>query len=253
MRQEVTMKDSKKSDKDKEFMNFSSLADEWWDENGKFSILHKINPLRIKYIVNQISKYNKVKKIIKLPLKNLKIVDIGCGGGLVCEPLKRLGGQILGVDFVEKNIKIAKKHALKENLKIKYIVDNINNLKLNKKYDVILLLEIIEHIEDWHKTIKKIKRILNPNGIIILSTINRNFLSLFFAIFMAERFLKWIPQGTHDYQKLVKPKELSKTLKKNNFRILDFTGMNYNPLKREWKLSKNVTKINYFCTAQKIN
>jgi len=253
MRQEVTMKDSKKNNKDKEFLNFDSLADEWWDENGKFSILHKINPIRIKYIVNQISKYSKIKKTIKLPLKNLKIVDVGCGGGLVCEPLNKLGAQVLGIDFVKKNIKIAKKHALKENLKIKYIVNNINNLKLKKKYDVILLLEIIEHVENWHKTIRSINKFLNPNGIIILSTINRNFLSQFFAIFIAEKILRWIPQGTHNYQKLVKPKELTNILKKNNFKVLDLTGMNYNPLTREWELSKNSTKINYFCTAQKIN
>ena len=236
----------------KDYLNFKSNADQWWLENGKFEILHKINPIRIKYIINQILSNIKFKNRKKnIVLNKIKIIDVGCGGGLVCEPLSRLGADVVGVDFIKKNIKIAKKHAADEGLNINYLVKDINNINLKKKFDVLLLLEVIEHLDNWQKIIKKIDKLIKPNGLIIISSINRNFLSKIFALFIAEKILGWIPIGTHNYNNLIKPKELINVLKINNYKIKNISGMNYNPLTRNWNLSNTNTNINYFCSAQK--
>ena len=232
-----------KKTKSAEFDHFNQLASEWWSESGKFRILHDIKPIRLKYIIKNL----KNKKI-----NDLKILDIGCGGGLICEPLAKLGAKITGIDFVEKNIKVAKLHALENNLKINYIVGDINKIKLKQKYDVVILFEVLEHVEDWGKTLSKIKTLMNKGGVIIISTINRNILSKIFAIKLAENFLTWIPKNTHDYNKFITTEELKTYLIQKNFSILDFSGLVFNIIDREWKLSKKNKLINYFCTA-KIN
>ena len=232
--------------KTSEFDHFTDLAKEWWDRKGKFKILHSITPLRIKYIRNIIASHSKKNN-------NLKILDLGCGGGLVCEPLSRLGANVTGVDFVLSNIKVAKLHAKKSNLNIEYLHQDLNNLKITKKYDLILMLEILEHIDNWEKLIKKVKKNLKSNGKIIISTINRNIYSKFFAIFIAEEILRWVPKKTHKYNKLIKPNELTYVLKKNKFDILDITGLTYKPISMEWSLNKKNYKINYFCSALNIN
>jgi len=229
-----------KLSKTKEFSHFSTIADEWWLQNGKFKILHDIIPLRIEYIINKINRDN---------LDKIEILDLGCGGGLTCEPLARLKANVTGIDFIEQNIKIAKDHARISKLKIDYIHDDLDSLNIKKKYDVVLLLEVLEHLENWKVFITKIKRILKPQGILIISTINKTKLSNFFAIFVAENILNWVPKNTHDFNKLISPKELSKELAKSRFKILDISGMNYNPFLRQWKLIRNFYPINYFCTA----
>ncbi len=236
-----------------EYTKFEAIADQWWEEDGKFAILHKINSLRIKYIVNQITAIKSLKNKKKGYLENLSILDIGCGGGLVCEPLARLGANVSGVDFVEKNIKVAKDHSKKEFLKINYFLSDIDKLNIKKKYDVILLLEVLEHLDNWENIIAKINTYLKPNGILIISTINRNLFSFFGAILIAERFLRWIPKKTHSYEKFIKIKELSNTLEKNSFKICDISGLFFNPIKRKWNIDKSKNKINYFCSAIKIN
>ena len=232
-----------KTSKKREFDHFSSIAKEWWLPNGKFKILHELTPLRIDYILKQINKGN---------INKLDILDLGCGGGLTCEPLARLNANVTGIDFVPENIMVAKKHAKISDLKINYICDDLDNFKVNNKYDVVLLLEVIEHMENWEKMIEKIKSMLKPNGHLIISTINRNILSKILAIYFAENILKWIPKNTHNYEKLITPKELNKILLKNNFKLINTSGLNFNFLTKEWKLSKNNYLINYFCTA-KIN
>ncbi len=229
--------------KNDEFALFNKLSDEWWNENGKFKILHQIKNHRMRYILDQIDKKN---------IKNLKILDIGCGGGIICEPLARLGAIVTGIDFAPNNIKAAKIHSKKSKLKINYICKDIENSKLDQKFDIILMFEVLEHLDDWKKTIKKIKNNLNKNGIIIISTINRNSISKLFAISIAENILKWIPKGTHDYYKLIKPEELKKTLTQENFHFKNIKGLVFDPLNMEWKLSNNYM-INYFCTANLIN
>ena len=223
-----------------EFEHFTKLADQWWSESGKFKILHDLQPLRVQYIIDQIWP----KKINKL-----KILDLGCGGGLVCEPLAKLGANVTGVDFVKQNIEAAKFHAMKNKLKINYIHKDVNDIKLKSSYDVIIAYEVLEHLKDWPDLIKKIKTLLKANGKLIISTINRNFFSKIIAIYFAEKILKWIPEDTHDYNKFIKPKELEKVLQRENFKVNNFTGLVFNPIENIWKLNVNKTKINYFCSA----
>ena len=236
-----------KINENSEFNHFKELANQWWLQNGKFKILHEITPLRIEYIKKSI----KTKKNRNI-LNNLEILDLGCGGGLICEPLARLGAKVTGIDFIKQNIDIAKKHATKSNLKIVYFKQDLTSLKLDQKYDLILLFEVIEHIEHWKKIIKKCKKYLKSDGKIIFSTINRTLLSKIFAIYFSENILKWVPKKTHIYNKLIKPEELIDFLKEINMNTVDVTGLVYNPIIREWKLKKNLTKINYFCTAENI-
>ena len=195
------------------------------------------------YILDQINNRN---------IKNLRILDVGCGGGIICEPLARLGAKVTGIDFAPNNIKAAKIHSKKNKLKINYIYKDIEKSKLEEKFDIILMFEVLEHLDNWKKTIKKIKKNLNKDGIVIISTINRNLISKLFAINIAENILNWIPKGTHDYNKLIKPEELKNTLSKENFHFNNIKGLVFDPLNREWKLSKNYM-INYFCTANLIN
>ena len=242
----------KKIDKNAEFVHFQELSNEWWDPNGKFKVLHTLTPLRIAYIKKNIcSAHNNIANKDKI-LKGLEILDLGCGGGLVCEPLTRLGANVTGIDFVKKNITTAKHHAKISKLNITYVNQDLLSIKLNKQFDVILMLEIIEHLDNWENVVNKILKHLKPKGKIIFSTINRTFYSRLFAIFLAEEILKWIPKKTHHYEKLVRPKELIFFLEKNNMKIIDTTGLVFNPILREWFLNKAMTKINYFCTAQKI-
>ena len=229
--------------KKEEFALFNQLSDEWWNENGKFKILHQIKSHRISYILEQIKNRE---------MKNLKILDVGCGGGIICEPLARLGAKVTGIDFAPNNIKTAKLHSKRSNLKINYIYKDIEKSKLDEKFDIILMFEVLEHLDDWKKTIKNIKKNLNKYGMIIISTINRNLLSKLFAIDIAENILNWIPKGTHDYNKLIKPEELKIILTKENFHFNNIKGLVFDPLNREWKLSNNYM-INYFCSANLIN
>ncbi len=227
--------------KKSEYDLFSKLYREWWDEDGQFKVLHEIRPLRIEYILSQIGKKD---------IKDCKILDLGCGGGLVCESLTKLGAKVTGIDFVKDNIDIAKTHANKNNLKINYIHGDIDNLNISKKFDVIILFEVLEHLDDWRDQITNIKKNINKNGLLIISTINRNLFSKIFAIDIAEKILKWIPSGTHDIAKLIKPEELKYHLSEENFNIKDTKGLTYNPITSDWSLSNN-TLINYFCTAVK--
>jgi len=237
--------------KTSEFNHFETLADEWWDPDGKFKILHSLTPIRVKYIKNKLFEKKQLIKPSKKSLSNFKILDLGCGGGLVCEPLARLGANITGIDFVKQNIIAAKKHAKKSNTNIEYLHQDINNLKFKKKYDAVLILEVLEHIEDWKKIIINVKKLLKPGGKMIISTINRNFFSKLFAIFIAENILKWIPKKTHTYSKLIKPDELRPFLNKNKINVTDVSGLIFNPLSGQWMLDKNNCLINYFCTAIK--
>ena len=243
----------KKTSKISEYNRFANLANEWWKPFGKFKILHTLTPLRIKYIKSMFVNKNDNFKTSNKPLKNLDILDLGCGGGLVCEPLARLGANITGFDFVKQNIDIAKKHAKDSNLNIKYSHQNLNSFKLSSKYDAILILEVLEHLDNWKKLILNIKKFLKPEGKIIISTINRNLVSKIFAIFVAENILKWVPRKTHTFEKLIKPIELTTFLEKNQINVIDVTGLVFKPISFEWYLDKYNQKINYLCTGIKSN
>ena len=225
--------------KKSEFDHFSQLASEWWLKNGKFKILHDIQPIRIKYIQDVVNKRQ---------LDKMKILDLGCGGGLISEGLSKIGANVTGIDFIKENINIAKIHSHKSNLKINYKTLDFENEKINSKFDIIVIFEVLEHLSDWKSFIRKIQSNLKSNGVLIISTINKNLISKFLTIDLAENFLKWIPVNTHTYYKFIKPRELEFYLNKNNFKNINFKGLEYQPLKRSWNLTEN-THINYFCSC----
>ena len=233
----------------KEIEKFSKMADEWWDVNGKFKPLHMFNPIRIEYILKMVKKHFKLDKDISNPLKNLKILDIGCGGGLISEPLSRLGAEVTGIDASEKNIKIASLHAKKNNLKIRYL--NLSPEKFNEKdFDVVLNLEIVEHVDNIDLYLKSCQRLLKKDCLMFTATLNRTFISYIKAIIGAEYILRWLPIGTHDWNKFVKPEELEKKLNKLNFNTLDISGMSFNPIKNKWKQSSDLS-VNYIFLSKK--
>ncbi|MFL2895159.1 MAG: bifunctional 2-polyprenyl-6-hydroxyphenol methylase/3-demethylubiquinol 3-O-methyltransferase UbiG [Candidatus Pelagibacter sp.] len=226
-----------------EIEKFSRIAEEWWNPLGKFKPLHKFNPIRISYIKDNIINSFKLKKQEK-PLKNLKILDIGCGGGLLSEPMCRLGADVTGIDASKKNIQIAKLHAKKSNLKIKYISTSPENFKTNIKFDVILNMEIIEHVEDVSFFLKSCSSLLKKRGIMFIATINKTLKSYVFAIIGAEYILRWLPIGTHEWEKFVSPNDLINISKKYNLNLENLDGMKFNIIKDEWSLSDDKT-INY--------
>ena len=227
----------------KEIEKFSKMATEWWDPNGKFKPLHKFNPIRIKYIKENIISSFKLKNY-KKPLEKINILDIGCGGGLLSEPMTRLGANVTGIDASNKNIKIAKLHARKNNLNITYLCSSPEKMKVKKKFDVILNMEIIEHVEDINFFIKSCSRFLKKDGIMFVATLNKTLKSYLFAIIGAEYILRWLPIGTHDWEKFVKPENLKEIMNKNNLRLYKLDGMHFNIVKDEWSISKD-TSINY--------
>ena len=226
-----------------EIEKFSRIAEEWWNPLGKFKPLHKFNPIRISYIKDNIINSFKLKKQEK-PLKNLKILDIGCGGGLLSEPMCRLGADVTGIDASKKNIQVAKLHAKKSNLKIKYISTSPENFKTNVKFDVILNMEIIEHVEDVSFFLKSCSSLLKKGGIMFIATINKTLKSYVFAIIGAEYILRWLPIGTHEWEKFVSPNDLINISKKYNLNLENLDGMKFNIIKDEWSLSDDKT-INY--------
>jgi len=233
-----------------EIQKFSNLADEWWDVNGKFKPLHMFNPIRIEYILDEITKHFKIKKDKKFLLENLKILDIGCGGGLISEPMSRLGGNVTGIDASEKNIKVAYMHSKESNLQINYLNKSPEQLKEKEKFDIILNLEIVEHVENLDLYLKSCKDLLKKNGLMFTATINRTLTSYIKAILGAEYILRWLPIGTHDWNKFVKPEELQKKLNKENFTTSDIKGLEFNPIWNKWKKSNNLS-VNYIISSIK--
>ncbi len=233
----------------KEIEKFSKIAAEWWDPNGKFKPLHKFNPIRIKYIKDNIIKKFNLNSSNK-PLKTINILDIGCGGGLLSEPMSRLGASVVGIDASKKNIEVAKFHAKKNKLKINYICASPEILKIQKKFDVILGMEIVEHVEDINFFIKKSSELLKKNGLMFIATLNKTLKSYMFAIVGAEYILKWLPIGTHDWNKFIKPDELIKVTKINNLKLERLDGINFDLLTNEWNLSSN-NSVNYIAKFKK--
>ena len=227
----------------KEIEKFSKMADEWWNPEGKFKPLHKFNPIRIKYIKENIINNFKLKNKSK-PLSGINILDIGCGGGLLSEPMSRMGANVTGIDASDKNIKIAKLHSNKNKLKINYLCSSPEKLKIKKKFDVILNMEIVEHVENIDFFLKSCSKLLNKNGLMFVATINKTLKSYAFAIIGAEYVLRWLPIGTHEWEKFVKPDDLKKVLIKYNLTLDKFDGMNFNIIKNEWNISKDLS-VNY--------
>ena len=227
----------------KEIEKFSKIAEEWWNPEGKFKPLHKFNPIRISYIKdNIIGSFNLKNK--KKPLEKVKILDIGCGGGLLSEPMCRLGADVTGIDASEKNINVAKLHAKKNNLDIKYFCASPEKFKSNVKFDVVLNMEIVEHVEDINFFLKSCVKLLRKNGIMFVATLNKTLKSYVFAIIGAEYILRWLPIGTHEWEKFVRPEDLVDKLNKIGLRLDTLDGMKFNLMRDNWTLSEDKS-INY--------
>jgi len=227
----------------KEIDKFSKMANEWWDPEGKFKPLHKFNPIRIKYIKENIISNFKLQNKFR-PLSGINILDIGCGGGLLSEPMSRMGANVTGIDASDKNIQIAKLHAKKNKLKINYFCSSPEKLKITKKFDVILNMEIVEHVEDTDFFLKSCSKLLKKNGLMFVATINKTLKSYIFAIVGAEYVLRWLPIGTHEWEKFVKPEDLKKILMKYDLSLNKLEGMNFNIIKDEWSISRDLS-VNY--------
>ena len=227
----------------KEIEKFSKIAEEWWNPDGKFKPLHKFNPIRISYIKENIIKSLDLKNN-KKPLEKVNILDIGCGGGLLSEPMSRLGANVIGIDASEKNINVAKLHAKKNNLNIDYFCTSPEKFKTSIKFDVILNMEIVEHVEDVDFFLKSCSKLLKKNGLMFVATINKTLKSYLFAIIGAEYILKWLPIGTHDWEKFVRPNELTEILNKYNLKLNSLDGLKFNIIKDEWKFSSDKS-VNY--------
>ena len=233
----------------KEIEKFSKIAEEWWNPHGKFKPLHNFNPIRIRYIKDNIVKdFN--RKSLNKPFKDIKILDIGCGGGLLSEPMCRLGASVVGIDASKRNIEVAKFHAKKNGLKIDYKVSSPEKLKTKVKFDVILNMEIVEHVEDINFFIKESSKLLRKNGIMFIATLNKTLKSYAFAILGAEYILKWLPIGTHDWEKFIRPNDLIKISEKNNLSLKKLDGMKFNILDDSWRVSSD-TSINYIIKLKK--
>jgi len=234
----------------KEIEKFSKMASEWWDPLGKFKPLHKFNPIRIKYIRDSAAKHFKIKSKNQ-PLKNLNILDVGCGGGLLSEPMNKLGASVTGIDASKKNINIAKIHSKKKKLKIDYICTSPENLKINKKFDIILNMEIVEHVEDINYFISKSSQFLKKGGLMYVATLNKTLKSYLFAIIGAEYILRWLPIGTHEWGKFIEPSKLIQYGKKNSLKLEKLDGMVFNPIMDSWNIS-NDNSVNYIVQFKKI-
>ena len=215
---------------------------QWWNIKGNYKILHKINPLRLEFILNNFDK----------SIKKKDVLDIGCGGGLISELLAKKNGNVTGIDENIYNIKQAREHAKIGSIKINYKNQSLDTFykKNKKKYDLILCLEVLEHVNDVKKTLDKISELMKPGGTLILSTINRNLKSLIFAKIFGEYVLNWIPVGTHQFEKFLKPEEIVEFLKLKKIEIKNIKGMEFNPISNNWLLTDN-TNINYFIVGKK--
>ena len=233
----------------KEIDKFSKLADEWWDPEGKFKPLHNFNPVRLRYIKDTITKKFGIKSE-KLPLKDIKILDIGCGGGLLSEPLSRLGATVTGIDASDRNIKIAKMHLKKSKLDINYYCSSPESFEAKEKFDVVLNMEIVEHVDNVDFFLLKSSELLKKNGLMFIATLNKTLKSYVFAIIGAEYILKWLPIGTHDWNKFLKPDDLINICKNNSLNLNNLIGVKFDILKNEWIVS-NDKSINYLAQFSK--
>lgn len=234
-----------------EVARFARLAGDWWDERGPFRQLHRINPVRLTYIRDQLcQRFGRDAKQAG-SLAGLSVLDIGCGGGLVCEPLARLGASVTGIDPAAENITAAKAHASAGGLSIDYQVATAEELAARgQSYDAVLLLEVVEHVPDVPAFIKTVAPLVEPGGVIILSTLNRTLKAYALAIVGAEFILRWLPVGTHQWQRFVQPEELASALSAACLSLASTEGLIYDPFADEWRLGSD-TDVNYFATARR--
>lgn len=232
-----------------EIDRFSALAAQWWDGDGAFRALHKFNPLRLDFLRQQICRHFERDQALVQPFSGLRLLDIGCGGGLLCEPMCRLGARVTGADAGEAGIEAARIHGEAQGLEIDYRHASAEALAdAGEMFDVILNMEVIEHVASVSDFISACSKLMAPGGLMVLATINRTAKAYALAIVGAEYILRWLPRGTHDWGKFVTPEELEATLAARGFRVTDRTGVFYNPLKDRWALSHDMD-VNYMMVA----
>ena len=235
-----------------EIAKFQAMATEWWDPNGKFKPLHMLNPLRLDYIIAQICAEFGRCRTNTLPFEGLRIVDIGCGGGLLCEPMTRLGAEVVGVDAAELNIPVAEAHARQSGLTIDYRVGTAEELvSQGEIFDIVLNMEVVEHVADPLAYLTACQQLLKPGGLMVCSTINRNSKSYVLAIFGAEYVMRWLPKGTHEWSKFITPDELYELISSAGLSPVDKTGFVFNPLTWQWKFSHRDLSVNYVTASVK--
>lgn len=234
-----------------EIRQFDILGERWWDESGPMKPLHQLNPARLDYIKRQALARFDLKPGFK-SLQGLKIADIGCGGGLVAEPLCRMGARVTGVDAGAENIRIARAHAAAGGLEIEYLATSAEALAAKgRQFDIVTALEIVEHVDDVPLFMEALCTLVRPGGLLILSTLNRTARSYLLGIVAAEHVLRWLPPGTHDWKKFMKPSELCAHLAPQGLEPEDVTGLVYNPLAKSFALSAEDVAVNYLLTASK--
>ncbi len=236
---------------DAEIAKFERLAAQWWDPHGKFRPLHRLNPVRIAYIRDQLCRYFDRDPKGAEALNGLRLLDIGCGGGLLCEPMARLGATITGVDPSSLNVEVASLHARQSGLAIDYRAATAEDLAAaGETFDVVLNMEVVEHVADVEAFIDACAAMVRPGGLMVVATINRTVKALALAIIGVEYILRWLPRGTHRYDKLVRPEELESALSAGGLQLIDETGVTYNPLADRWSLSTDMD-VNYMVLAER--
>lgn len=234
-----------------EVAKFTAMAEQWWDPKGKFKPLHKFNPVRLSYIRDKVLAHFGRDGTKRRPLEGLRLLDIGCGGGLLCEPMTRLGATVVGADAAERNIHIARLHAEQSGLEIDYRATSAETLAAaGEKFDIVLNMEVVEHVDNVPLYMKSVADLVAPGGLLFTATINRTLRAYAFAIVGAEQVLRWLPRGTHDYAKFLTPEEISALVSRNGLSVTEKTGVVFHPLADEWRLSRD-TGINYMVLAEK--
>ena len=234
-----------------EIAKFSKLSAEWWDPRGKMAPLHRINPLRLGYIRDvACRKFERNARSLSC-LSGLRVLDIGCGAGLLCEPLARLGAQVVGIDPSESNIAAARVHAYKGHVAVDYRCTTVEAMDPRERFDIVLAMEVVEHVTSIGMFVGHCAAMLKPNGLMVVSTLNRNWKSFALAIVGAEYVLRWLPRGTHQWDKFVTPEELTKYLLDNRLVVTEQTGMVYRPLADKWSLSSDMD-VNYIVVAESL-
>lgn len=234
-----------------EVEHFSRIAAEWWNPQGKFRPLHKFNPTRLAYIKEKVcEKFGRNPRAPR-PFEGLRFLDIGCGGGLLCEPIARLGATVIGADASETNIEVARIHAAQSGVEVDYRATTAEALaEAGEKFDVVLNMEVVEHVSDVDLFMSATAEMVNPGGIMFVATINRTLKAYGLAIIGAEYVLRWLPRGTHQYDKLVRPQELETAFAKSGLRVIDRLGVTYNPLTDSWNRSRDMD-VNYMMLAER--
>ncbi len=234
-----------------EIERFSRIADEWWDPLGKFRPLHQLNPLRLTYIRDEICRHFQIEKRTNTPLDGLKILDIGCGGGLLCEPMTRMGATVTGVDPAERTIKAARAHAKDMGLIVDYRVSRAEELvEAGELFDVVVNMEVIEHVPDVPAFLQICTDLVRPKGLMLASTLNRTVKSYGLAIIGAEYIMRWLPTGTHQWERFVTPDELKQAMLDAGLIDIEQTGMSYHPLNGNWTLGQDLD-VNYLARGAK--